>query len=106
MPRQKKDLKGKPGKLSARPWMRLRAHVLNKQPLCVKCLAEGRTVAATEVDHIIPRKLAPELTYDEGNLQPLCGPHHTEKTAEDMMGKKRALTRQILTLTPNHRSDR
>ena len=31
---------------TGRPWMRLRAAVLDAQPLCVRCLAAGRTVAA------------------------------------------------------------
>ena len=39
---------------TGRPWMRLRAAVLDAQPLCVRCLAAGRTVAAREVDHVLP----------------------------------------------------
>lgn len=44
------------------------------------CLAEGRTTAADEVDHIVPLALDGEDVDD--NTRNLCVPHHLEVTAE------------------------
>ncbi len=60
-------------------WKRLRAMVLAREPLCVSCLASGRTVTATCVDHILP--LNKGGTNHEGNLQGLCAGCHSKKTA-------------------------
>lgn len=49
--------------------------------LCVKCLEAGRTVAATEVDHIIP--LSQGGTDEVSNKQSLCHECHLEKTTQD-----------------------
>ncbi len=60
-------------------WRRLRASFLAQHPLCVACEAIGRTVVATDVDHIVPRR-AGGSDRDE-NLQPLCHACHSRKTA-------------------------
>lgn len=57
-------------------WRRLRQAVLDKRPLCVMCLQDGRITPATVVDHIIPHRGNPALMWDEANLQPLCATHH------------------------------
>ncbi len=62
-------------------WKRLRAAKLNDDPLCVLCQEQGRTVVATEVDHIIDRKERPDLALDWDNLQGLCKSCHSGKTA-------------------------
>lgn len=60
-------------------WRKARSMHLAANPLCVECLAEGRTVLATDVDHIIPRRDGgPD---GNGNLQSLCHSHHARKTA-------------------------
>lgn len=60
-------------------WRRVRAAVLREQPLCVLCLKEGRTTAASHVDHILERKVRPDLAFDMDNLQALCQPCHQRK---------------------------
>lgn len=60
-------------------WLRLRALVLAQSPLCVVCLAEGRTRAASHVDHIDADTSNNDLT----NLQGLCRPCHSAKTARE-----------------------
>ncbi|WP_312327917.1 HNH endonuclease signature motif containing protein [Stenotrophomonas sp.] len=60
-------------------WLRLRALVLAQSPLCVVCLAEGRTRAASHVDHID----ADTSNNDLSNLQGLCRPCHSAKTARE-----------------------
>lgn len=61
-------------------WRQVRARYLRKHPLCVKCLAEGRYVTATVVDHIIPFRNDDFLHWDENNFQALCKYHHDKKT--------------------------
>ena len=49
-------------------WQRVSRAYLRKHPLCVKCLAEGRFVSATVVDHIIPHRGNQTLMWSESNL--------------------------------------
>ena len=58
-------------------WRRLRARFLMANPLCRKCRA-----AATEVDHIKPRSRGGTDALE--NLQALCKPHHSRKTAKEV----------------------
>ena len=62
-------------------WRKARAGYLAHHPLCVHCEANGRVVAATDVDHIIDHKGDKELFWDKNNWQPLCKTHHSRKTA-------------------------
>ncbi len=59
-------------------WKRVRRMVLSRQPLCVDPLSRhvGRPVAATEVDHVVPRLDAPDLAYSLENLRGVCKPCH------------------------------
>ncbi|MGA6183373.1 HNH endonuclease signature motif containing protein [Stenotrophomonas sp. NPDC077421] len=60
-------------------WLRLRAVVLSQSPLCVACMAEGRTTAASHVDH----RDGDSRNNDLSNLQGLCRPCHSAKTARE-----------------------
>ena len=55
--------------------------VFTEHPLCVDCEAEGRYVAATDVDHIIPAREYAGSFYDPSNFASLCHAHHSAKTA-------------------------
>ncbi len=57
-------------------WRKARNTYLSQHPLCVLCETEGRTTAATVVDHIKPHKGDQTLFWDTDNWQALCGPHH------------------------------
>ncbi|MDZ4865906.1 MAG: HNH endonuclease signature motif containing protein [Alphaproteobacteria bacterium] len=46
-------------------------------PLCIGCLAVGRTSATEVVDHIIPHDGDERLMWDPMNRQPSCTPHHS-----------------------------
>ena len=63
-------------------YRRWRSRLLASAPLCAHCAAEGRTVAATELDHIVPLARGGTL-MDESNVQPLCADCHARKTAKD-----------------------
>ncbi|CAK8737112.1 hypothetical protein SODG_000835 [Sodalis praecaptivus] len=71
-------------------WDKARRAFLVRHPLCVMCQQQGKTVAATVVDHITPHKLkaalqsgntaavaqAQGLFWDRRNWQSLCTLHH------------------------------
>lgn len=65
-------------------WQVLRANQLAKSPWCAACLMQGYHVFATEVDHIQSHGGDPVLFFDENNLQSLCKPHHSSKTAQEV----------------------
>ena len=65
-------------------WQKARITFLLNHPLCRKCQAEGRTVEATVVDHIIPHRGDQKLFWDTSNWQGLCKTHHdSDKQAEE-----------------------
>jgi 5-methylcytosine-specific restriction endonuclease McrA len=45
----------------------MRNRWIAQHPLCAHCEAEGRVTVATEVDHIVPIKRAPERRLDEAS---------------------------------------
>jgi 5-methylcytosine-specific restriction enzyme A len=65
-------------------WHRASRMYLAEHPLCVLCeKEEGRAIAATIVDHIIPHKGDQELFWNEDNWQSVCVHHHAMKARED-----------------------
>lgn len=66
-----------------RRWQKARATYLARNPLCVHCRDEHRTVSATVVDHIVPHKGDQQLFWNTANWQPLCKSHHDRKTARE-----------------------
>ena len=64
-----------------RRWRKIRLLQLAKEPTCRECRKGNMVVAATEVDHIIPRNKGG--SDEESNLQSLCKHHHSEKTARE-----------------------
>lgn len=61
-------------------WRKLSKQYLCKHPLCVRCMADGRFVPATVVDHIIPHRGDDTLMWNQDNWQALCKPCHDKKT--------------------------
>jgi 5-methylcytosine-specific restriction enzyme A len=85
----------RPGKnarrrLRGRAGVEDRRRILAEEPLCRVCLAEGRTRASEEVDHIRD-DLPDELWDSRENKQGICKPCHKAKTAaERAAGIRRA----------------
>jgi 5-methylcytosine-specific restriction enzyme A len=58
-------------------WKALRTEALRRDGYkCVQCGRAGRL----EVDHVLPVRTHPELSWDLTNLQTLCPSCHTRKT--------------------------
>ena len=67
-----------------RQWRKLRAHLL-RHP--VKCSERRCFEQATELDHVVPIRIAPERRLDTSNLRPLCKSCHSKKTRADNNAK-------------------
>lgn len=78
--KQKQEANGRTLALNGAAWRRLRAAVLEDEPLCRHCYAHGRVNMATDVDHI--NDDASNNSRD--NLQSLCHECHSRKTNADM----------------------
>ena len=99
--KDKQESNGRTLALNSKAWRDLRAHVLSCEPLCRHCTAEGKTVAATDVDHRDNDPTNNELV----NLMPLCHAHHSLKTAAEMRGldyMQRGCTPAGLPVDPQH----
>lgn len=71
---------------ASKRWRTLREAFLSENPLCVcdECKASGRDELADDVDHIIDRKVRPDLAYEWSNLQAMKHAHHSKKTLKTM----------------------
>lgn len=63
-----------------RLWQRIRACILHRDPICVRCASADRVSESVIVDHIIP--LAHGGTDHESNLRGLCIACHEAVTRE------------------------
>jgi len=57
--------------------------LLREQPLCVRCLAAGKTVPSEVADHIEPHRGRYERFWDWDNLQGLCVQCHNAKSRSE-----------------------
>jgi 5-methylcytosine-specific restriction protein A len=76
-------------RIRGRKLQQMRERLFSRQPLCVKCLEQGRIAIATIRDHTIP--LAEGGRDDETNESALCLDCSNAKTAEESMrGRRRS----------------
>ncbi len=65
-------------------------YALSREPLCRDPFGEhaewSEVVSATEVDHIVPRRVRQELELSLENLQALCKRCHSRKTKAESRG--------------------
>jgi 5-methylcytosine-specific restriction protein A len=64
-----------------RLWQKLRLVILERDPLCVFCLADDVLTPSHQVDHIKPIVDRPDLRLDPANLRGLCDSCHSKLTA-------------------------
>lgn len=60
-------------------WQKVSKIMRRSQPLCIDCLKAGRVTPAAGVHHKQKLRDAPELAFDEENLEPLCAGCHAKK---------------------------
>lgn len=91
---------------SGRPWRRIRAAVLQRDPWCTirgpRC-----TGVSTHVDHVIPLSTRPDLAHELGNLRGACAACNLAGGARITNAKRRngalrngAYARQAASLRP------
>ena len=64
----------------SRKYRKWRRRILNEEPLCRTCARNGFTVAAAEIDHIVPVAKAPDQFWNTDAVQPTCRACHEAKT--------------------------
>lgn len=83
-------------------WRARRAHQLKIEPLCRYCSAEGRTTAATVVDHVEPHR-GDVNKFLLGAVQSLCEPCHNKRKQQiERRGFYDGVGVDGLPLDPNH----
>lgn len=81
--KDKQQANGRTLALNSEAWARLRRLVISEQPLCAQCQREGRLKVGNEVDHIDNDA----SNNERSNLENLCRPCHSRKSARDRGGK-------------------
>jgi 5-methylcytosine-specific restriction protein A len=70
---------------SSKAWLNARQAQLSKEPLCARCLHEGRITQGEHIDHVIPHR-QDYTKFHVALLQTLCASCHTLKTQEESKG--------------------
>ena len=86
-------------------WQRARREFLNRPEnvFCRMCLADGREVRATVVDHVTPHRGDYELMWDETNWQSLCAAHHSrDKQSFEKTGRVKGVNLDGGPTDPHH----
>ena len=84
-------------------WEKASRIYLNHNVLCVMCRANGRVVAATLVDHIIPHKGDMAVFWDVNNWQALCkNCHNNDKQFIDNNKYKKDVDDNGWPVDPQH----
>jgi 5-methylcytosine-specific restriction endonuclease McrA len=65
-------------------WRKLRTQVLIEEPFCY---FDGCGRRSTQVDHVLPLKLRPDLALERGNLRGICASHNASKGARLLHGQ-------------------
>lgn len=73
-------------------WQKSRIIFLRNNPLCVKCMSDGKLTTANVADHIKPHKGDYDLMWDVNNWQALCKQCHDTKTATEDGGFGRSIS--------------
>ena len=68
------------GRIEGRRGVKLRKQRIANAPLCIDCIAKGKTTGTQVIDHILP--LALGGTDTEDNIRALCHECHEVRTRE------------------------
>ncbi|WP_082851981.1 HNH endonuclease [Sulfitobacter sp. HI0054] len=76
-------------------WTKRRENVMRRDGyLCQPCMRQGRPTPADEVDHITPK--SQDGTDDYDNLEAICRPCHSAKTANEARTARGARSRPTI----------
>ncbi len=88
-------------------WQKARDGYLRRHPLCCLCDRQGKVVAASVVDHIVPHRGDKALFWDRSNWQPLCKHcHDSIKQQLERSGRVAGCGADGRPLDPNHHWNR
>jgi 5-methylcytosine-specific restriction protein A len=74
------------GKLyNQKAWEKIRARQLSTNPLCARCLLEGKITSAQHVDHVFPHR-RDAVKFKLNLFQSLCAACHTLKGQDELKG--------------------
>jgi 5-methylcytosine-specific restriction endonuclease McrA len=91
----------------SRAWRNGRVIFLRQHPLCERCEAQKRTVAATVVNHRKPHKGDEVLFFSVANWEALCKPCHDGPTQQiERIGFSREIGVDGFPIDPNHPANR
>jgi len=68
-------------------WRKISRLFKEANPLCVKCMEEGRTVPSEFTDHVVRIQDGGDK-FAYSNLQALCAFHHNQKSGKEGHGFK------------------
>ena len=84
-------------------WLDLRGVQLDKNPLCERCVNNGKYVEATVVNHKIPHKGEWKLFNDPENLESVCKHCHDAVIQfEEIHGYDKAISENGWPIDNNH----
>ena len=69
-------------------WKSIRRHRLAEEPRCRQCAIEGRTAAASYVDHVQSHLGQWSLFFKYENTQSLCAHHHNMRKQHEKRGNR------------------
>ena len=76
-------------------WERMSIAFRRQNPFCRFCEQRGRDTLAELVDHILPRREYPQLTYVWKNCQSLCRHDDGVKQAMEIYARERGLLEEL-----------
>ena len=73
-------------------WQNIRARQLSKEPLCARCLHEGKVTSGAHIDHVFPHR-RDNARFTVNLFQTLCAACHALKTQDENRGRYLHYTR-------------
>lgn len=92
-PKTQEDKKTDPFYLT-KEWKKLSQRIRRERPTCEYC--NPVVTPATLTDHVLPRRLFPELAMEEGNLKASCAKCHNKKRVIERAVKTRQQAKELL----------
>ena len=83
-------------------WEQARMAYLRVHPLCVLCMAKGKTHVAQVVDHVVPHRGNMDRFWDSTNWQSLCRSCHNSTKQRDEKSPDRGCDERGIPFAMSH----